>query len=160
MHKFKKMLKKYDELSDDKKEEVREILVDHFRELDKNERKDMTYEMGVAIYGLPLTIDEAKDIVSEMYGHGKEGAKWTVDEIKTYIANKGADLNKEHYSLGDVYAFMHAKYYDQYTFLTMLTSEPSKVADYCFKMACGELDDEDAPEQGKGKARKYFHYVV
>ena len=55
---------------------------------------------------------------------------------------------------------MHAMYYDHYDFMTMMTSDSGKIAEYSFKLAHGFLDDEDAPEHGKGKARKYFHFVV
>lgn len=82
-----------------------------------------------------MTIEEAQHIVEERFGGESAGQHWT-------------------------YAVMHSEYYNHYDFIYSLTSEQSKITDYAFKLAKGFLEDEDAPYYGKGKARKYFHFVI
>lgn len=154
------MIDHYVGLSIEQKEHFREVMARHFKDLEHEEREALTYELAVVVYGECLTTEEAEHIVSKMYGHGASGEHWTLDEIKSLAHNKGIEFEKEHYSLGDLYAIMHAEYYDHYEFICSLTSDHSRIAEYSFKLAHGYLNDEDAPDKGKGKARKYFHFVV
>lgn len=160
MHKIKKMMSEYASLSEHKKHEVWEIMEKYLKDLDEADKHEMGYELAVVVYGECLTEREAEHIVSEMYGHDAHGEHWTMEEIKSLAHAKGVIFDKEHYSPGDLYAIMHAEYYDHYDFICMMTADHSKIAEYAFKLACGFLNDEDAPEHGKGKARKYFHFVV
>lgn len=157
---MKEVLHCYESMDTSKKEYVLGIMEEYYDKLPKFVKKEMGYELAVVTYGECLTEHEAEHIVSEMHGHNASGKHWTIDEIKSLAYSKGINFEKSHYSLGDLYAVMHAMYYDHYDFMTMITSDSGKIAEYSFKLAHGFLDDEDAPEHGKGKARKYFHYVV
>lgn len=158
--KIKEMLKQYHALPEDKKEHVWEVMEEYYEKLPECVKKEMGYKLAVEVYGEKLTDEEAEELVSKMFGHGDAGKHWTLDQVRSFAMSKGVDFTKTHYSLGDLYAIMHAKYYDQYEFLHSLTSSDSGIAEYAFKLAQGYLDDEDAPEHGKGKARKYFCFVV
>lgn len=161
MHmKMKEMLKQYQALPEEKKQRVWELMEKYYEELPDCVKKEMGYQLAVEVYGDKLTDEESATIVSKMFGHGDSGKHWTMDEVRSFATAKGVEFSKAHYSLGDLYAMMHAKYYDQYDFLRTLTSSDNQMAEYCFKMAKGYLDDEDAPEHGEGKARKYFCFVV
>lgn len=160
MRTIKKMMDEYAALSEHKRHEVWEIMEKYYKDLDESDKQEMGYELAVVVYGECLSEHEARHIVSEMYGHCESGEHWTIDEIKSLAQSKGINFDKEHYSCGDLYAMMHAMYYDHYDFISMMTSDSGKIAEYSFKLAHGFLDDEDAPEHGKGKARKYFHFVV
>lgn len=161
MHmKIKEMLKQYHALPENKKEHVWEVMEEYYEKLPDCVKKEMGYKLAVEVYGDKLTDEEAETVVSKMFGHGDSGKHWTLDEVRSFARTKDVDFAKTHFSLGDLYAMMHAKYYDQYDFLRSLTSSDAQMAEYCFKLAKGYLDDEDAPEHGEGKARKYFCFVV
>lgn len=160
MHKIKKMMSEYANLPEHKRHEVWEIMEKYYKDLDETDKEKMGYELAIVVYGECLSECEAEHIVSEMYGHGESGEHWTMGEIKSLAHSKGVNFEKEHYSLGDLYAIMHAEYYDHYDVIRSLTSDNSRIAEYSFGLAQGFLDDEDAPEHGKGKTRKYFHFVV
>lgn len=157
---MKETLREYQKLPEDKKEKVWEVMDKHYDALAECAKKEMGYDLAVVVYGDKLAEEEAERIVSEMHGHGKSGMRWTMDDVRSFAASRGVDFAKTHYSLGDLYAVMHAQYYDQHVLLESLTSSSGPMAEYCLKMALGFLDDEDAPDHGKGKARKYFHFVV
>lgn len=157
---MKKVMDCYEELDEDKKEYVLSVMEGYYDKLPKFVKKEMGYELAVIVYGECLSEHEAEHIVSEMYGHGESGERWTIDEIKSLAHAKGINFEKEHFSLGDLYAVMHSEYYDHFDFISVITSDRGRMAEYSFKLAHGFLDDEDAPEHGKGKARKYFHFVV
>lgn len=161
MHmKMKEMLRQYQALPEEKKQRVWEVMEMYYEKLPECVKKEMGYELAVIVYGEKLTEEEAVEIVGKMFGHNESGKHWTLDEVRSFAMSKGVDFTKAHYSLGDLYAIMHAKYYDQYHFLHTLTNSANQIAEYCFQMAKGYLDDEDAPEHGKGKARKHFCFVV
>lgn len=160
MYKMKQVIDAYNALPETKKHEVWEVMEKHYDALDEKTKKEMGYDLSLIVNGECLSLDEAQCIVAEMHGHGESGEHWTPDEVRSVLSRSGVDIEKQHYSLGDVYAVMHAKYYDQHEFLHGLTTSPSTTAEYCMKMAQGFLNDDDAPEHGKGKARKYFHFVI
>lgn len=161
MHmKMKEMLKQYHALPEEKKERVWEVMESYYKDLPDCVKAEMGYELALIVHGEKLTDEEAETIVEKMSGHSESGKHWTLEQVRSFAMSKGVDFTKTHYSLGDLYAIMHAKYYDQYEFLRSLTSSDSGIAEYAFKLAQGYLDDEDAPEHGKGKARKYFCFVV
>lgn len=160
MRTIKKMMAEYDSLPEHKRHEVWEVIEEYLKDISHSAKKEMGYKLAVIVYGECLTLEEAQHIVEERFGGESGGHHWTVEEIKGLAQTKNIDFDKEPYSLGDLYAVMHSEYYNHYDFIYSLASEQSKITDYAFKLAQGFLDDEDAPHYGKGKARKYFHFVI
>lgn len=156
MHKIKKIMSEYAGLTDEKRHDVLEIMEKYYKDLDEADKKEMGYELAVVVYGECLAIEEAQYIVQKMHDNSTYSECWTMDEIKSLAHTKGVNFEKEHYSLGDLYAMMHAEYYNHHDFICSLTSDHGKRAEYAFSLAHGFLNG----EQNKGKARKYFHFVV
>ena len=152
MRTIKKMMDEYAALSEHKRHEVWEIMEKYYADLDESDKKEMSYELAVVVYGECLTAEEAQHIVHKMH----DGEHWTMDEVKSLASAKGVNFEKEHYSVGDLYAIMHAEYHNHHEFIHSLTPDQGRISEYTFKLAHGFLDD----EHGKGKARKYFHFVA
>lgn len=156
MRTIKKMMAEYDSLPEHKRHEVWEVMEEYLKDLSHSAKKEMGYKLAVIVHGECLTMEEAEHIVEERFGVESSGHHWTMDEVKSLAHAKGVNFEKKHYSLGDLYAMMHAEYYNHCEFIHMLTTDSDKKAEYAFKLADGFLED----EHGKGKARKYFHFVV
>lgn len=149
---MKDVLHCYEGLDTSKKEYVWGIMEGYYDKLPKFVKKEMGYELAVIVYGESLAEHEAEQIVSEM----PEGQHWTMDEVRSLVHAKAINFDKEGYSLGDLYAIMHAEYHNHHEFIHSMTNDRARITEYAFMLAHGFLQG----ERGKGKARKYFHFVV
>lgn len=156
--KIKTLLEKASHLSEMKQEEVMEILEEYLHELEDDKLCDLEEELDFTILGPSLTKEQANAAIEHMYNdYGDAGRIYSVDEIKQIAITKSIDFHKENFNECDFDWAVHMFYYDQTKFLKKIASDRNKHLEYCADMAIGFLDDPDAPEDGKGKAKRYIY---
>ena len=156
--KLKNLLEKAVQLPESKREEAMEVLERHFKELNKQQKCELEEHLDFVVNGPELTKEAADESITEMYNDaGEEGRHFTHDEIKQIASTKGINFSTEDFNEFDFDWAVHMFYYDQNKFLKKIATDRSKILDYCAELALGFLDDPDAPNGGKGKAKKYIY---
>lgn len=132
--------------------ELGEVLDDYFKDLKHahpHKYKHVKCEMYKTLYGEHLNEEKALKAVAGMDNvDGTKGEHWTLAQVDTVIKQNAIPLTD--YTLYDFYYVLNMMYSDFYKVL-------GTDVNMYVKMAKAWLDDPDVP---KGKAFRYYMYVV